>query len=517
MDAINYKDIQYKSDFLITLQCDAGWETPFCIKFWTDAPGKGYFVGMTNGTYTRCKVDDTDPKKLTVLFDDHGLGCGNLMMQMAYHVTEADFPGAIIDQVQNQQAVTTDIDGTTYQVRLAFEGEDDPEIQYELPAYYNEAQRIANEEQRIANEEQRIADEQTRIRNEQERINHEQARQNNESQRIRNEQTRINQEEARVREFATLKRDAQEATTAANYAAALANQKAQLAADKAQLAADKAALAQDAANLANQKAQLAADKAALANDAAALANEKAALAQQKAEYAKEQGDYAKQQGDYAKEQGDYAKRKGDEAAADHTRAENDHTRAENDHTQAGTDHQTAAADHTQAGTDHTASSNATSAANSAAEQANTKAGLAAEKAALADEKATEAGRVNATISGTTLTITDRNGQSTSVDTKGSDGAPGPIGPKICAIDFGENGDTFQMTNVFGYPMNITRIAGVNITKVKLSYGTTLNQEITPGTCDVTIADGQVLTIKAVRTSDLQRASVSMRFGLVETT
>lgn len=53
--------------------------------------------------------------------------------------------------------------------------------------------------------------------------------------------------------------------------------------------------------------------------------------------------------------------------------------------------------------------------------ANDAADLANAKATLADEKATEAGRVNATINGTTLTVTDRNGQSTSVDTKGDPG------------------------------------------------------------------------------------------------
>ena len=314
MDAKIFR-INYKSDFILTLNSDAGWMTPFCIKFWTGAPSQAYFVGYDGTTYDRCAPVEGEPTKLLVQFDDHHLPIGNLQFQIAYHFTVADFPNDTEDEVINPASIIIEIDGEQYQVMLDFTGETAPEIEFSLPAYANEQQRIANEQQRIANEEQRIADEQTRIDNEALRISAEQTRQDNEAQRIRNEQTRISQEEARVREFATLKRDAQEATTAANYAAALANQKAQLAADKAQLAADKAALAQDAANLANQKAQLAADKAALANDAAALANEKAALAQQKAEYAKDQGDYAKQQGDYAKEQGDYAKRKGDDAAA----------------------------------------------------------------------------------------------------------------------------------------------------------------------------------------------------------
>jgi hypothetical protein len=37
--------INYKSDFVLTLNSDAGWMTPFCIKFWTGAPSQAYFVG----------------------------------------------------------------------------------------------------------------------------------------------------------------------------------------------------------------------------------------------------------------------------------------------------------------------------------------------------------------------------------------------------------------------------------------------------------------------------------------
>ena len=331
--------INYKSDFILTLKSDAGWMTPFCIKFWTGAPSQAYYVGWDGNTYNHCSFDPNEPRKLQVQFDDHHLPIGDLKFQVAYHFTVADFPDDTEDEVINAANITTEIDGDTYQVMLDFTGETAPEIEFSLPAYANEAQRIANEQQRIAAETQRIANEQTRI--------------NQEQTRQQNEQQRINQEQARVNEYASLKDDAVAATGAANDAAALATQ-------KAQLAADKAALADAAATLANQKAQLAADKAALAASAAQLANDKAALAQQKAEYAQTQGGYAKDQGDYAKEQGDYAKAQGDTALADHRRAESDHgiaiddhTQAGNDHTRAESDHGIAVDDHTQAGTDHT--------------------------------------------------------------------------------------------------------------------------------------------------------------------
>jgi hypothetical protein len=331
--------INYKSDFILTLESDAGWMTPFCIKFWTSAPSQAYFASYDGETYTHCAPVEGEPTKLQVQFDNHHLPIGELKYQVAYHFTVDDFPNDTEDEVINQDAVIIDNNGRDEKVLLDFNGETAPDIAFSLPAYANEAQRISNEQQRIAAETQRIANEETRIANEQTRINQEQTRQ-------QNEQQRINQEQARVNEYASLKADAVAATVAANDAAALANQ-------KAQLAADKAALAQSAANLANAKAQLAADKAALAASAAQLANDKAALAQQKAEYAQTQGDYAKAQGDYAKEQGDTALADHQRAEADHGIAVDDHTQAGNDHTRAESDHGIAVDDHTQAGNDHT--------------------------------------------------------------------------------------------------------------------------------------------------------------------
>ena len=323
--------INYKSDFIITLNSDAGWMTPFCIKFWTGAPSQAYFAGWDGTTYTNCAPVAGEPTKLQVQFDDHHLPIGELKYQIGYHFTIADFPTTVEDEVLNQERIVISHDGQDEKVLLDFNGETAPDIQFSLPAYANEAQRIANEEQRIANEAIRIVNEEVRIVAEQ--------------NRQQNEEQRIAQETARVQEFARLKRESESATSDANAAATLAN-------EKAQLAADKAALAQSAADLANAKALLAEYKAALAASAAQLANDKAALAQQKAEYAQTQGTYAKNQGDYAKQQGDYAKDQGDTALADHLRAEADHETAASDHTRAESDHSTASSDHTQASTDH---------------------------------------------------------------------------------------------------------------------------------------------------------------------
>jgi len=155
--------VNYKSDFIITLESDAGWTTPFCIKFWTDSPARNYFAGWDGKEFINCKVDDTDASKLIVLFDDHHLPVGQLKMQMAWHSTIADFPHARFDEVMNQMDVVTTVEGGERHVELALNGETAPEIAFSLPAYAAEAQRIANEEARIANEEQRIENEQRRI------------------------------------------------------------------------------------------------------------------------------------------------------------------------------------------------------------------------------------------------------------------------------------------------------------------------------------------------------------------
>lgn len=140
--------INYKSDFILTLQSDAGWLTPFCIKFWTGAPSQAYFVGYDGTTYTHCAPVDGDPTRLTVQFDNHNLPIGNLKFQIAYHFSVADFPNDTEDEVINPASIIIEIDGTPHQVMLDFQGETAPEIEFSLPAYANEAQRIANEEER---------------------------------------------------------------------------------------------------------------------------------------------------------------------------------------------------------------------------------------------------------------------------------------------------------------------------------------------------------------------------------
>lgn len=264
--------INYKSDFILTMNSDAGWAIPFCIKFYTSVPSRAYFVGFDGTTYTHCSYNPSEPTKLVVQFDDHHLPIGDLNYQIAYHFTVADFPNDTEDEVINPAAITTEIDGETYHVMLDFTGETAPEIEFSLPAYANEQQRISNEQQRISNEQQRIA---------------------NEQQRIANEEARVEAEQQRVEEFTEAEQRVNAIITEGEAAAINANQKAAAAQTAAQNANDAATEANEAASdarsagasaeSAGQQATVIATAAAQrADTAATAANQAAQTAQQQA-------------------------------------------------------------------------------------------------------------------------------------------------------------------------------------------------------------------------------------------
>ena len=257
--------INYKSDFILTMNSDAGWAIPFCIKFWTSVPSRAYFVGFDGTTYTHCAYDPSEPTKLVVQFDDHHLPIGDLNYQIAYHFTVADFPNDTEDEVINPAAITTEIDGDTYHVMLDFTGETAPEIEFNLPAYANEQQRIANEEQRIANEEARVEAEQQRV------------------EEFTEAEQRIN---AIITEGETAVNNANAAATNANQKAAAAQTAAQNANESATEAAEAASDARSAgesAEAAGQQATTIATAAAQrAESAATAANQAAQAAQQQA-------------------------------------------------------------------------------------------------------------------------------------------------------------------------------------------------------------------------------------------
>lgn len=250
--------INYKSDFILTMNSDAGWAIPFCIKFWTSVPSRAYFVGFDGTTYTHCAYDPSEPTKLVVQFDDHHLPIGDLNYQIAYHFTVADFPNDTEDEVINPAAITTEIDGDTYHVMLDFTGETAPEIEFNLPAYANEQQRIANEEARVEAEQQRVEE----FTEAEQRIN-----------------AIITEGEAAVNNANAAAINANQKAAAAQMAAQNAND----ASTEANEAASDARAAGESAEAAGQQATMIATAAAQrAETAATAANQAAQAAQQQA-------------------------------------------------------------------------------------------------------------------------------------------------------------------------------------------------------------------------------------------
>ena len=295
MDAKIFR-VNYKSDFILTLTSDAGWMIPFCVKFWTGSPMLAYYASYDGETYTHCTYDPAEPTKLTVQFDDHNLPIGNLKYQVAYHFTVADFPENTEDEVTNQANVTTVIDGDTYQVMLDLNGETAPEIQFALPAYANELQRIQNEQTRIAQEQQRITQ----------------------------EQQRVNQEAARVTEFNGIKAEA--------------------IADHQRANEDHSRAQTDHQNALADRSQAASDHNRAVSDHNTADSDHS---QANSDHSRAQSDHNTALSDHQTALSDHT-----QSNTDHTRAESDHTRATADSSTAAADHRTASDDHTQANTDH---------------------------------------------------------------------------------------------------------------------------------------------------------------------
>lgn len=107
-----------------------------------------------------------------------------------------------------------------------------------------------------------------------------------------------------------------------------------------------------------------------------------------------------------------------QAASDHQTALSDHTQADTDHGTASNDHATANSDHTQASTDHQNALTAISGAEN----------------------------VNATLSGTTITVTNRNGQQTTANLKGDKGDKGDQGDQGLQGVKGDKGDKGDALN-----------------------------------------------------------------------
>ncbi len=81
--------------------------------------------------------------------------------------------------------------------------------------------------------------------------------------------------------------------------------------------------------------------------------------------------------------------------------------------------------------------------------------------------------------------------------------------KVLTVDFLQNQDTVQWTNMYGN-VTIVAAAGINVATLKISHGSVLEQVVALGTTDIDILDGEVVTLKITRTTDLQDAVVTLK-------
>ena len=82
--------MNFKSDFSVILASDAGWSgVPFRLKFYTNAPTRGYEASWDGNEWCNCHL--TDDGRLCVAFDNHHLGIGALMLEPRFYLDNKCF------------------------------------------------------------------------------------------------------------------------------------------------------------------------------------------------------------------------------------------------------------------------------------------------------------------------------------------------------------------------------------------------------------------------------------------
>ena len=123
---MNYKDIFYKTDFVLKEQSEVGYSVPFRFKYWAAAPSRFFEASFDGTNYQNCRLDDNGD--LIIGFDNHNMGCGTLMVARTYYLNNQDFADGVCDEAIPPTPVVIeemDCQGVTqkFTVRLALSGE----------------------------------------------------------------------------------------------------------------------------------------------------------------------------------------------------------------------------------------------------------------------------------------------------------------------------------------------------------------------------------------------------------
>ena len=125
------KQINAKSDFKLIEAAAQGeeylFDAPFVFRYTAGCgSGKCYIAKHCNGEYVNCKP--AGDGRLLVSFDNHGLGCGTLMCERTFYLTDADFADGICSLTDKRQTGVLLTAGETQ-----FSG-----IEVQLPPYYQQ-------------------------------------------------------------------------------------------------------------------------------------------------------------------------------------------------------------------------------------------------------------------------------------------------------------------------------------------------------------------------------------------
>ena len=123
---MNYKDIFYKTDFVLKEQSEVGYSVPFRFKYWAAAPSRFFEASFDGTNYQNCRLDDNGV--LSIGFDNHNMGCGTLMVARTYYLNNQDFADGVCDEaIPPTPVVIEEMDGQgvtqKFTVRLALSGE----------------------------------------------------------------------------------------------------------------------------------------------------------------------------------------------------------------------------------------------------------------------------------------------------------------------------------------------------------------------------------------------------------
>ena len=290
--------------------------------------------------------------KLNLLWDETKEVTGEAREAMEAANNAAE---SVIEAIRDAQRATSEADeaaSNTNTSRLQIES--------------NESQRQSNESQRQSNESTRNTNEQTRQGNESGRVTAESGRVTEEGNRVNAETARANAESGRV--------DAEE------------SREQQATSDHNRAETDHGISVSDHSTASADHSTAESDHSTAESDHSTASSDHNIAT---SDHSTADSDHSIAESDHSIAESDHST-----ASDDHDIADHDHTLADHDHTLASQDHTLASQDHTQAGTDHT------------------QAGTDHQNAVEATE---DAEKVNAQISGMTVTITNRNGVATSVN------------------------------------------------------------------------------------------------------